>query len=467
MLSSARPRGAALGLGLTLGRAEVAQQAHGAARCISTSALARQMQAAGVQRGYIVWDAKRRAPAASHAVLQPLLEYVRQDRVDYKEHEGLFFEAYEDCLFGAFVWRTQRGQSCGGIRLRKYDSAESWMVDGMRLAIGMGRKSALAGLWWGGGKGVIAAGEDAGVVSDAARREQMLRAYGRFVTSLRGCYVGAEDAGICVADMDVVYQTTRFLTCISPALGGSGNPSVPTAMGIVSGMEGALAALDMGGLRGKSVAVQGVGNVGGPLVKFLLDKGVARVVAADVDTERCAQVLRDNQAHKARLTVHVSKDYPILEEQVDILSPCAFGGVLNERSVPRIRAKIVCGAANNQLLDPSTDYGMSKRGVVYAPDFVVNRMGIVSCADEGLGRVGEPGGVEDPLVAKHLDNANPQGVYQVVKDVIKRAARDGVSTASMAEKMADEAVVQTNPLYGHRSLAIINRLVLDGWATSK
>jgi len=170
---------------------------------------------------------------------------------------------------GAALWRTTRGQGCGGVRLRTYDDFEEYVNDGLRLAQGMGRKSGLAGLWWGGGKGVIAVPKNSAGEYDLTptARHGLLNAYGSFMTSLRGCYVGAEDVGICVDDVDMVFEKTRFTTCISPELGGSGNPSVPTAHGIVASMEGALAFAEMGDLEGKTVAIQGLGNVGGAMVQ--------------------------------------------------------------------------------------------------------------------------------------------------------------------------------------------------------
>ena len=153
---------------------------------------------------------------------------------DYDKHDAFFLQVHEPTrsLMGAAIWRTARGAGCGGVRLRTYGSLEEYVSDGLRLAQGMGRKSALAGLWWGGGKGVIAAPRDESTGDfkfTPEQRKDLLNSYGDFVTSLRGAYVGAEDVGICVDDVDAIFQNTRFITCISPELGGAGNPSVPTA----------------------------------------------------------------------------------------------------------------------------------------------------------------------------------------------------------------------------------------------
>jgi glutamate dehydrogenase (NAD(P)+) len=188
-------------------------------------------------------------------------------------------------LQAAFVHRTCRGQGAGGVRFWRYATVGDFLRDGLRLARGMTLKNALAGLWWGGGKGVMAKGTGTSEGASADRR-RIYEEYGDFITSIQGCYVTAEDVGTSVEDMAAVFSRTRFTTCIPPALGGSGNPSVPTARGVVRGMEAALAHLGLGTLEGKTVAVQGLGHVGEPLVRFLLEKGVARILGSDIDPAR-------------------------------------------------------------------------------------------------------------------------------------------------------------------------------------
>jgi leucine dehydrogenase len=251
------------------------------------------------------------------------------------EHEGVFFEiSGQGVLMGAFIWRTNRGQGCGGIRSREYPSARDWLRDGLRLATGMGRKNALAGLFWGGAKGVVAQPPSSELLLTPAVRNSLFADYGRFLTSLRGCYVAAEDSGdlhdrstaasfscqrtgVTVKDVDAVFSKTRHTTCISPSLGGSGNPSVITARGIVCAIQVPLfspplhqfapfdptplargAASDtpqaaaewMGeSIRGKLVAVQGCGQVGLPLCRYLAAEG-ARVIVSESSAERAAEV---------------------------------------------------------------------------------------------------------------------------------------------------------------------------------
>jgi len=276
---------------------------------------------------------------ATHTFLNPLRDHLLTEKggQDYDCHDGFFMEVHEPTksLMGAALWRTARGQGCGGVRLRCYYDFEDYVNDGLRLSQGMGRKSALAGLWWGGGKGVIAAprNENGEFVLNDADRTSLLKAYGDFVTSIRGCYVGAEDVGICVDDVDTIFQNTRYTTCISPSLGGSGNPSVPTAHGIVASMEGALDFANMGTLEGKTIAVQGLGNVGGAMVGFLLEKGVAMVKCSDIDKERVNDAANlSSDRVKATLVsplASMEEKNEILSADCDIVSPCGFGGVLN------------------------------------------------------------------------------------------------------------------------------------------
>ena len=368
----------------------------------TVSDIASAMKTAGVKRGYVITDDNGIA-VASHPVLEPIVNFLRKDTVDYDKHEAIFLGISPNTgdLMSAFLWKTKRGQGCGGIRLREYGDAEEFIRDGLRLAIGMGRKSSLAGLHWGGGKGIIPSSS----YTEEPKRRQLLLDYGDFLTSLRGCYVAAEDVGITVDDVDVVFSKTRFTTCISPGLGGSGNPSVPTALGVKVAMDSAVQYHHNCSLEGKVVVVQGLGNVGGALVGYLLDAGVGRIIGADISQAKVDACLEKYAEHKDRLNLRVeSSDVPfpesILSEECDVFSPCGFGGILHEGSIPHIKAKIICGAANNQLLDSRTDYGMQANGISYIPDFVCNRMGIVNCANEQYGSVGEMGSTKDPIISR-------------------------------------------------------------------
>ena len=257
---------------------------------LSPEAFASHLLSLGQRRAYVVHDPRSGQIAVSHPELTGLVDFLKIDNRDYDGHEGVFLEVSRSgALFGAFVHRSNRGQGQGGLRHWPYGSLAAFLRDGLRLARGMTRKNALAGLWWGGGKGLIARVPGEGY-RDITTRATLYSEYARFVTSLRGCYITAEDAGTGPEDMAVVHQFTRFVTCVPPSIGGSGNPSPATARGVVSAMEGALAHLDLGTLAGKKVVMQGTGNVGAAMIGELLQRGVAAIVASELSVERRAQL---------------------------------------------------------------------------------------------------------------------------------------------------------------------------------
>jgi len=413
-----------------------------------------------ISRFYFVYNPVEKKVISSHHQLQPLADFFQSDKRDFMEHEGMFFQVTNEhnTLQGAFVHRTCRGQAAGGVRYWHYDTVEAFMRDGMRLGKGMTRKNALAGLWWGGGKGVMARNPEI-ASDDPDIRASVYTEYGEFISSLRGCYVTAEDVGTCVKDMERVFSRTRFTTCIPESWGGSGNPSEPTARGVVSGMEAALDYLGMGGLSGKTVAVQGMGNVGGPLIEFLFEKDVARVVACDINpkfVEKLWDQLR-NENLDARIVE--KDDISILSEPVDIFSPNATGAVLNPQTIPLLKARIVCGAANNQLEDPQRDdQALMDMGLLYVPDFLANRMGIVNAANEQYGYVNN-----DPLFERHLNREWKHSIWQTTLRVLHESREKKVPTAKIAMRLADVLAKDKHPIFGHRGLLIIQSLVEDAW----
>ncbi|MCA9522517.1 MAG: Glu/Leu/Phe/Val dehydrogenase, partial [Myxococcales bacterium] len=334
--------------------------------------------------------------------------------------------------------------------------------DGLRLSRGMTRKNALAGLWWGGGKGVIVRGADR-AAHDTALRHAVYSDYGRFITSLRGVYVTAEDAGTTPDDMRQIHQQTRFATCIPPDVGGSGNPSIATARGVACGMEAAVEHAGWPSLAGRSVAIQGGGHVGAPLVGFLLERGVARIVVHDIDDE-VLRALRVDVAAAPVVLRHVEPaDSSIVDESVDIFSPCALGAGLNPTTIPRIRARIVCGAANNQLEDEQRDgRALHERGILYVPDYLTNRMGIVNCADEQYGYV-----TDDDAFTRHLGREWDHSIYRLTRLVLQRADERGTHPAHEADQLADAYALRPHPIWGHRGRAIIASLVADDWSRAE
>jgi glutamate dehydrogenase/leucine dehydrogenase len=286
---------------------------------------------------------------------------------------------------------------------------------------------------------------------------------GAFITSLRGCYVTAEDVGTNVADMAHVFATTRHTTCIPPELGGSGNPSVPTARGVVAGIEAALTFLGKGDIEGRSFAVQGCGNVGAPLIRFLLERGAGTVETADIDASHVERLLAEIRDPRLTARVVERDDATILATDCDVVSPCAVGGTLNPGTIPTLRADVVCGAANNQLLDSDRDdAAIHERGLLYVPDFLVNRMGIVTCADEAAGCM-----PDDPLIERHLGRDWEHSIPNALDRVLRASREAGRPPGAVATDEADRLSMQEHPVFGHRGRRIIDRLVAERWHATR
>jgi len=260
---------------------------------------------------------------------------------------------------------TTLGPALGGTRMWTYESEEAAFEDALRLAKGMTYKNAAAGLNLGGGKTVI--------IGDPRKdkNEAMFRAFGRFIQGLNGRYITAEDVGTTVADMDLVYSETDYVTGISPAFGSSGNPSPVTAYGVYVGMKAAAKeAFGDDSLEGKTVAVQGVGNVSYELCRHLHEEG-AKLIVTDINQEAVQKAV---EAFGAK-AVDINDIYSV---DCDIFSPCALGAIINDETIPQLKAKVIAGAANNQLKDPIHGDIIYEKGIVYAPDYVINSGGVNS-----------------------------------------------------------------------------------------
>jgi leucine dehydrogenase len=297
------------------------------------------------------------------------------DHPDFDHHESIHY--FEDPGSGLkaiiAIHSTALGPAAGGCRRWDYASDDLALTDVLRLSRGMTYKNAVAGLPFGGGKSVILAAQG------APKSGALFEAFGRAVDSLEGRYITAEDVGISVEDMRIVRGRTPFVSGL-PQTGASagGDPSPWTALGVFLGIEAAVAArLGVDSLEGITVAVQGVGHVGAHLCRRLHAAG-ARLVVADVDRESlrniCEQVPADIVAPR-----------DILFSDADVLAPCALGNVLNSETIPRINAKVIAGAANNQLASDDDGRRLTDRGILYAPDYVINAGGVISVAHEFLG----------------------------------------------------------------------------------
>jgi len=331
-------------------------------------------------------------------------------------HEQVVFCADEATGLRAIIaiHSTALGPALGGTRFYPYADEAAALADVLNLARGMSYKAALAGLDLGGGKAVII-GDPA-----TAKNEALLRAYGRFVQSLHGRYITACDVGTRCEDMDVVARECDFVTGRSTALGGAGDSSVLTAYGVFQGMRAA-AEVTWGdpSLQGRTVGIAGVGKVGHHLVEHLLEDG-AHVVVSDVSPDA---VLRVTSAHpEVRATASADE---LVALPIDIYAPCALGGALTDDVVEVLQARIVCGAANNQLAHDGVEKLLADAGVLYAPDYCVNSGGLIQVADE--------------LVGFDFERAKQRaaGIFDVTREVFRIAADEDVPPSAAADRIAE------------------------------
>ncbi|ESQ82324.1 Leu/Phe/Val dehydrogenase [Asticcacaulis benevestitus] len=341
------------------------------------------------------------------------------DHPDYDAHDKVLM--VEDAASGLkaiiAVHSTALGAAAGGCRLWAYDSGVNALSDALRLSRGMSYKNAMANLPMGGGKAVIL-----GPVP-AERREAVLEAFGRAVDSLDGQYITAEDVGVSVADMKIVARTTGYVSGLDAAVGKSGgDPSPFTARGVRVGIEAAVKAkLGRSDLAGIKVAVQGLGHVGTYLCEELFNLG-AKLVVADINPERVEEVCNRFAAE----SVSVNN---ILLQTVDVVAPCALGGAISEDVASRLQATIVAGAANNQLLTAGAGRILGERGILYAPDYVINAGGIIMVAGEISGRNDEAD------ILAQVDAIGPR-----LFDIFTKAKSANALTNVIADAMARDKI---------------------------
>jgi valine dehydrogenase (NAD+) len=326
------------------------------------------------------------------------------------------------------IYSTALGPALGGTRFYPYATEDDALADALNLSKAMAYKNSLAGLDLGGGKAVIIGDPRTG------KTEALLRAYGRFVESLGGRYLTACDVGTYNADLDVVARETRYAHGRSEAYGGCGDSSVLTAYGVFQGMRAAAQhTWGSPSLTGRTVAVAGAGKVGSHLVGHLVDDG-ADVLVADVDQAAVDRV----QAAYPQIKV-VPDTAALVRTSHDVYAPCALGGALDEETVAVLPARIVCGGANNQLAAPEIADRMVERGILYAPDYLVNAGGVIQVEDE---RHGLPGTL--PLIAPahsgfsfNRAKSKVERIFDVALRVFRAAEEQGVSPAVAADRLAE------------------------------
>jgi leucine dehydrogenase len=311
------------------------------------------------------------------------------------------------------IHSTVLGPAAGGCRMWAYPSSSEAVADVLRLSRGMSYKSAMAGLAFGGGKAVI--------IADPTRPKspELFEAYGRFVNSLGGRYITAEDVGTTTTDMESVARQTRYVSGLTRHTGDvGGDPGPKTALGVYLGLKAAAKfRLGRADLQDLKVAVQGVGGVGYHLCRLLAADG-ARLYVADVRAAATGRV-----ADECGAVVVAAQD--ILQQDVEIFAPCALGGILDAQSIPRLRAKIVAGAANNQLALDRDGLALYAAGVLYAPDYVINAAGIINVFHEYYG-----------ISSEAQVNAAIAGIPARLTDIFERSRRENRPTNSVADDLA-------------------------------
>lgn len=314
------------------------------------------------------------------------------------------------------VHSTRLGPAGGGTRMKVYGTPAEALEDAMRLSAAMTRKLAVAGLPFGGGKAVIAVPE---IPSGEQRRALFLR-YADLVASLGGTFRTSSDMNTGEADMDVIGERTEHVFGRSVQAGGSGSPAPPTALGVYHGIRASLLhAFGSDDLEGRTVVVQGAGGVGSPLADHLANAG-ALVMVADIEPERAHAVAA--RVGGATLTLD-----QLFETDCDVYAPCAVGGILSLETVPRLRCRIVAGSANNQLAEPEAADHLHARGILYAPDYVINAGGAIAIV--GLEQLGWSQSELEAALA---------GIGETLREIYERADAQGISTAAAADVLADD-----------------------------
>lgn len=339
---------------------------------------------------------------------------------DFDDHEGvhLFTDRATGLSAIIAIHSTALGPAAGGVRFWHYADSDAAITDALRLSRGMSYKNAMANLPMGGGKGVILAAEPGATVTDA-----QLEAFGRAVESLQGKYVTAEDVGMSEARMKIVATQTRHVSGLPVAAGSAGgDPGPVTARGVYLGVKAAakrgLGADSMAGVR---VAIQGVGSVGGGLAR-LLARDNAKLVLADVNAERA-------RALAAELGAEAVDADAILSLDTDLFSPNALGAILTEQSIPTIKAKVIAGGANNQLATRADGARLHDRGILYAPDYVINAGGIINVGLEYLGQ-GDRAEVD----------ARVQRIPERLTEVWDESDRTGDPESEVADRIAQRLI---------------------------
>jgi leucine dehydrogenase len=314
---------------------------------------------------------------------------------------------------------SRLGPSAGGTRMKHYPRPADALADCMRLSEAMTLKLASVSFPHGGGKAVIALPGPELPQGEARRR--LLHEFGRFVKSLGGMFSCGPDMNTSAVDMDVIAEVCPYVFCRTEAAGGAGDTAPDTALGVFHGLRASCRfAFGSDELRGRRVLVQGAGGVGGRLIELLREAG-CEVMASDIDVMRAARL--------ESIGVQMVAPKAVMSTPCDVFAPCATGGVLNARSIPELRCRIVAGGANNQLEKESDADLLRERGIAYAPDFVINAGGVL-----------HGGGLEEQGWTRDVLDAHLAGIGDVVYEILQSAEREGINTDAAARRIAQSRV---------------------------
>lgn len=356
-------------------------------------------------------EQKKGVSAKDNQVIQPMIDM---------DHEQVLFCQDKATGLKAIIaiHNTVLGPTLGGTRMWNYNTEQEALEDVLRLSRGMTYKSAISGLNLGGGKAVIIGD------SRTQKTEALFRRFGRFVDSLGGKYITAEDVGVTTRDIEWIQMETEHVAGLPEYRGGGGDPSPVTAYGVYMGIKAAVKHQSGSeSLSGKMILVQGVGNVGQNLVNLLMKEG-AKVAISDIHQDKIAAVT-------SKHGVEVVNPEDVFDYDMDVYSPCALGATINDENLAKLKCSVIAGAANNQLADEQVHgRAVMAKGIVYAPDFLINAGGIINCYSETLG------------YNRDLAYSQTENIYNTALDIFKLSASENIPTYLAANNMAEARIAQ-------------------------
>jgi len=333
-------------------------------------------------------------------------------------HQNIVFCNDEDTGLKAIIaiHDTTLGPALGGTRMWPYKTEIEALRDVLRLSRTMTYKASITGLNLGGGKAVI--------IGDSRidKNEALMRRYGRFIKNLNGSFITAEEVGTSPKDMEYIRMETQYVTGVPESIGGSGDPSPVTARGVFIGIKACIKELyGSDSLAGKSVAVQGIGHVGESLVQLLREEN-AKVYISDINEERLVQIAKKHGAQAV-------SNSNIFDIEFDIYSPCALGGTVNTETIQKMKCSIIAGSANNQLADEH-EHGkmLLEKGIIYAPDYLINAGGLINCYSEIAG------------YSKKRTLQLAENIYDATRIVLKKSKAENIPTIDAANKIAEKRI---------------------------